>query len=193
MLFWNSLAFSVIQRMLEIWSLAPLPFLNPACTLKVLNSCTTKPSLKDFEHNLARMWNGLNCMVIWTFFGIGMKIDLFQSCGHCWVFQICQHNECCTLTALYFKILYSLAGIPSPPVHLFIVMLSYVHLTSYSTMSGSRWVSTPLWLYKSLRPYLYSDRLYFEGLQNHCRWWLEPWNFFFFLNLCLMAVFFFLI
>ena len=21
-----------------------------------------------------------------------------------------------------------------------------------------------------------SDRLYFLGLQNHCRWWLQPWN-----------------
>ena len=21
-----------------------------------------------------------------------------------------------------------------------------------------------------------SDRLYFWGLQNHCRWWLQPWN-----------------
>ena len=21
-----------------------------------------------------------------------------------------------------------------------------------------------------------SDRLYFKGLQNHCRWWLQPWN-----------------
>ena len=21
-----------------------------------------------------------------------------------------------------------------------------------------------------------SDRLYFLGLQNHCRWWLKPWN-----------------
>ena len=30
--FWNSLVFSVIQRMLAIWSLVPLPFLNPACT-----------------------------------------------------------------------------------------------------------------------------------------------------------------
>ena len=20
------------------------------------------------------------------------------------------------------------------------------------------------------------DRLYFLGLQNHCRWWLQPWN-----------------
>ena len=29
---WNSLAYSMIQRMLAIWSLVPLPFLNPACT-----------------------------------------------------------------------------------------------------------------------------------------------------------------
>ena len=21
-----------------------------------------------------------------------------------------------------------------------------------------------------------TDRLYFSGLQNHCRWWLQPWN-----------------
>ena len=47
-----------------------------------------KPSWKDFEHNFASMWNECNCMEIWTslalpFFGIGMKTDLFQSCGHC--------------------------------------------------------------------------------------------------------------
>ena len=32
MLFWNSLAFSMIQWMLTIWSLIPLPFLNPIWT-----------------------------------------------------------------------------------------------------------------------------------------------------------------
>ena len=32
MFFWNSLAFSVIQRMLAIWSLVPLRFLKPAWT-----------------------------------------------------------------------------------------------------------------------------------------------------------------
>ena len=21
-----------------------------------------------------------------------------------------------------------------------------------------------------------TDKLYFLGLQNHCRWWLQPWN-----------------
>ena len=32
MFFWNSLAFSMIQQMLAIWPLVPLPFLNPAWT-----------------------------------------------------------------------------------------------------------------------------------------------------------------
>ena len=32
MFFWNSLAFSMIQRMLAIWSLVPLPLLKPAWT-----------------------------------------------------------------------------------------------------------------------------------------------------------------
>ena len=32
MFFWNSLAFSMLQWMLAIWSLIPLPFLNLACT-----------------------------------------------------------------------------------------------------------------------------------------------------------------
>ena len=30
--FWNSLAFSMMQLMLAIISVVPLPFLNPACT-----------------------------------------------------------------------------------------------------------------------------------------------------------------
>ena len=74
------------------------------------------------------------------FFGIGMKTDLFQSCGHCWVFQIHWHIECSTFTASSSRIWNSSTGIPSPPLALFIVMLSKAHLTSHSKMSGSRWV-----------------------------------------------------
>ena len=29
-----------------------------------------KPSLKDFEHYLASMWDDCNCVVVWAFFGI---------------------------------------------------------------------------------------------------------------------------
>ena len=88
--------------------------------------------LSDFtslEHSLAL-----------PFFGIGMKTDLFQSCGHCRVFQICWYIECNTLTASSFRIWNSSTGIPSPSLALFIVMLSKAHLTSHSRMSGSRWL-----------------------------------------------------
>ena len=34
-----------------------------------------KPSLKDFEHYLASMWNEYNCAVVWTFFGIDFLWD----------------------------------------------------------------------------------------------------------------------
>ena len=45
-----------------------------------------------------------------------MKTDLFQSRGHCWVFQICWHIECNTFTASSFRVWNSSAGIPSPPL-----------------------------------------------------------------------------
>ena len=40
-----------------------------------------------------------------------MKSDIFQSCGHCWVFQICWHIECSTLIASSFRIWNSSTGI----------------------------------------------------------------------------------
>ena len=68
-----------------------------------------KPGLENLEHYFTSMWDECNCMVVWAslaspFFGIGMKADLFQSCGHCWVFQICWHIECSTFTASSFRI-----------------------------------------------------------------------------------------
>ena len=53
-----------------------------------------------------------------------MKTDLLQSCGHCWVFQICWHIECSTFIASSFRIWNRSTGIPSPPLALFVVMLS---------------------------------------------------------------------
>ena len=94
------------------------------------------------------------------FFEIGMKTDLFQACGHCWVFQICCHIECSTFTASTFRIWNSLVGIPSSPLALFIVMLPKTHLTLHSRMSGSKWLITPLWLSRSLRYFWYSYSIY---------------------------------
>ena len=89
-----------------------------------------------------------------------MKTDLFQSCGHCWVFQICWHIECSTFRASSFRIMNSSTEILSPPQAWFIVMLFKAHLTSHSRISGSRSVITPSWLSGSWRSFLYSSSVY---------------------------------
>ena len=89
-----------------------------------------------------------------------MKTDLFQSCVHCWVFQICCHIECSIFTASSFRIWNSWTGIPPPPLALLIVMLPKAHLNSNSRMSGSRWVITPSWLSWLWRSFLYSSSLF---------------------------------
>ena len=86
-----------------------------------------------------------------------MKTDLFQSCGHCWVFQICWHVEGSTFPASSFRIWNSSIEMPSPPLALFLVMLPKAHLTSHSRMSGSRWVIIPSWLSGSWTSFLYSS------------------------------------
>ena len=166
MFFCNSFAFLMVQWMLAIWSLVPLPFLNPAWTSGssrfmycwsltwrnlhiTLLVCEMSATVRYFEHSLAL-----------SLFGIGMKTDLFQSCGHCWVFQICWHIECSTFTASSFRIWNSSTGIPSSPLALFIAMLSKAHLTSHSRMSDSRWVITPSWLSGSWRSFLCSPSVY---------------------------------
>ena len=115
-----------------------------------------KPGLEKFEHYFASMCDKCNCVVVWTFFGIAFLWDwnenwLFQSCAQCWVLQICLHIECSIFTAPSFRIWNSSAGIPSPPLALFLVLLPKAHLTSQSRMSDSRWVIPPLWLFGSGR------------------------------------------
>jgi len=89
-----------------------------------------------------------------------VKTDLFQSYGHCWVFQICWHIECTTFTVSSYRIWNSSTGIPSPPLALFILMLPKAHLTSHSKMSASSWVTTPSWFSGSCIYFLYSSSVY---------------------------------
>ena len=156
----------MIQRMLAIWSLVPLPFLKPAWTCRssqftycwilawriltiTLLACEMSAIVWQFEHSLAL-----------PFFGIGKKTDLFQSRDHCWVFEICWHIKFSSITASSFRIWNSSTGILSPPLALFVVMLPKAHLTSHSRMSGSRWVITPSGLSGSWRSFLYSSSVY---------------------------------
>ena len=75
MLFWNSSALSIIQWMLAIWSLVHLLFIPRLCIWMFSVHILLKPSLKDFEHNPASMWNEYNCMVVWIFFGVVLLWD----------------------------------------------------------------------------------------------------------------------
>ena len=176
--FWNSFAFSMIKWMLAIWSLVSLPFLNPGCTSGsswftfcwslawriltiTLLVCEMSAIVWQFEHPL-----------VLPFFGIRMKTDLFQSCGHCWVFQICWYIEWSTLTASSFRIWKGSAGIPSPPLALFIVMIPKAYLILHSRMSGCRWVITPSWLSGSWRSFLYSEGEVAQSCLNLC----DPWT-----------------
>ena len=147
----------MIQWMLAIWFLVPLPFLKPVWT----------SGSSRFMYYWSLTWRILSITLLaceisaivqslaLPFFGTGMKTDLFQSCGHCWVFQTCWHIECSTFAALSFRIWNSSTGIPSPPLPLFVVMLPKAHLTSHSRTSGSRWVITPSWLSRSWRSFLH--------------------------------------
>ena len=165
MFFWNSLAF--FTDPMDVGNLISGSSAFSKSSLNIWNFTVLvllKPSLENFEHYFASVWVEYHCAVVWTFFGISLlwdwnETDLFQSCGHCWVFQICWYIECITFTASSFGIWNSSTGIPSPPLALFMVMLPKAHLTSHSRMSGSRWVITPsclslvnykssFWMYK---------------------------------------------
>ena len=123
---------------------------------KLLVHIVLKPSFKDFEHNLANMWNECNCAVVQTFFGIALLWDWNEngnfpalcpplSCPNVLTYWVQQFNS------IIFRIFNSSAGILSPPQALFIVIFPKAHLTSHSKISGSRWVTTPSWLSRSLR------------------------------------------
>ena len=90
--FLNFLVFPMMQWMLAVWSLIPLPFLNLAWSSGIswfmycwrlawrilsinLLACEMSTVVQYFEHSLAL-----------PFLGVGMKTDLFHSCAHCWVF-----------------------------------------------------------------------------------------------------------
>ena len=88
-----------------------------------------------------------------------MKTDLFHSCGHCWVFQICWHIEFSTFTASSFRIWNSSTGITSPPLALFVVML--LSPLDFTFQDVCLWVSDyTTWFSGSWRSFLYSSSVY---------------------------------
>jgi len=93
--------------------------------LEVLVHKLLKPNLKDFEHNLASMWNDCSCTAVWAFFAI----SIFQNGKKNWpfpvpwppqIFQICFILSAALSPSL--TIWNSSAWILSPPLALFLVI-----------------------------------------------------------------------
>ena len=62
----------MIQWMLAIWSLVPLPFLNvhQLKHLEADGSRIAEAWLGEFEHYFTSVWDECNCAVVWAFFYI---------------------------------------------------------------------------------------------------------------------------
>ena len=173
MFLWNSFAFSIIHQMVAVWSLVPLPFLNPTYTSGSSQFMYCWSLAWRILHNyIASMWNEHNCTIVGAFFGIVFLWDWKEN----WPFPVLwplpsfpnllaywvQH-----FNSIIFEDWNSSVGILSSPLALFVVMLPKAHLTSHSRMSGSRWVIIPSWLSVSWRSFLYWPLIFFL-------WYLHP-------------------
>ena len=136
----------MIQWMLAIWSLVPLPLSKTSLNIwKFMVHILLKSGLENFEYYFTSIWDECSYAVVWAFFGIAFLWDWnenwpFPVLWPLLSFPIFRHIECSTFTASSFRIWNSSTGIPLPPLALFLVMLPKAHLTSHSRISGSRWV-----------------------------------------------------
>ena len=103
-----------------------------------------------------QLYDSLNILWHCSFWGLEWKLTLSSPVAT-YEFSKFTDIECSTFTASSFRIWNISAGIPSPPLALFIVMIPKACLTLHYKMFGSRWVITPSWLSESLRSSLYSS------------------------------------
>ena len=110
------------------WSLFKLMSIEKVMPSKPLILCcllllkpSIFPSIRVFSNESALH---IRWPKYWSFSFNIRTDDVFQSCGHLWIAQICWHIDCCIFTASSFRIWNSSTWIPSPPLVLFIVMLS---------------------------------------------------------------------
>ena len=68
MFFWNSLAFLIIQQMLAIWSLVPLPFLNPAWTSVSSSLCPSLHEMLPCISNFLEEISSLSHSIVFLYF-----------------------------------------------------------------------------------------------------------------------------
>ena len=124
-----------------------------------------KPGLENFEQYFTSMWDECNCAVVWAFFGIAFLWNWHENWSFLVLWPLLSFPNLLAYWVQHFhsiilRIWNSSTGIPSPPLALFVVMLSKAHLTSHSRMSDSRWMITPSWLSGSLISFWYGSSVY---------------------------------
>ena len=123
-----------------------------------------KPGLENFKYYITSVWDECNCAVVWALFVIALLWDWNENWPFPVLLPLLSFPNLLAYWVQYFdsiiRIWNSSTGIPSPPLAFFVVMLPKAHLTSYSRMSGSRWVITPSWLSGSWRSFLYNSSVY---------------------------------
>ena len=119
-----------------------------------------------------------------------MKSDLYQSCGHCWVFQICWYIECSSLRASSFLIwgVFSVICKASSDNHFaflhffFLRMVLTTLWTSVHSSSGTLLSDLFLWFYLSLPLYnckgfyLGYTWIQFSSVTQFCLTLCDPMN-----------------
>ena len=132
----------MIPQMLAIWSLFPLPFLNPvfmygssrfmycwSLTWRILSITFLACEIMQFCGSLKVLWHCPSLELEWKLF--------FSVLWPLLNFQICWHVERSSLTASSFRIWNNSAVIPSPPLALSVVMLPKAHLTLHCTFPNT--------------------------------------------------------
>ena len=100
--------FLMIQRMLAIWSLVPLPFLNPAWTFESswFIYCWSLPwwilSIALLALRWIQLCSSLNTLWLYLSLGLDWKLKFSSTVGTA-LFQVCWHIECSTFTASSLK------------------------------------------------------------------------------------------
>ena len=126
-----------------------------------------KPSLENFEHYFANMWNECNCVIVWTFFGI----SLIWSWNENWSFSVVRVFQTCwhiagTLRVSSCRNWTSSAGIPSPPLSLFLVILPRANwLHTLGNLTLSEWSHhSVMWVMKNFFGQFFS--VFLQSLLN---------------------------
>ena len=154
----------MIKWMLAIWSDSSVSRKPSLYLWKFLVHIVLKPGLKEFEQNLADVWNEHNCMVVWTFFDIVFLWDWNETWPFPVLWSLLNFLSLLTywvqqLIASSFRLLNNTTGLPSPPLVLFMVIPPKAHFTSHSRVSSSRWLTIQFCLSRSLRLFFLIDLL----------------------------------